>query len=104
MVPFAEMCANLETVIQSEVRQKEKNTVQYHFYVESKKMAEMNLLAKQKQSHRYNKQTFGDQMRGCGSREIQTGTDIYTLLCIQQITHESLLLGTGSSPQGSVVT
>ena len=36
-----------DTVIQSEVRKRKTNTV-YRLYVESRKMAQMNLLAKQK--------------------------------------------------------
>ena len=103
-LPFAETRANLETVTQSEIRQKEQNTVQYHFYAESKQTAEMNLLAKQKQNHRCKKRTFGYQRRGCVNREVQTGTDIYTLLCIQQTTHENLLLSTGDSAPCSAAT
>ena len=41
--------------------------------------------------------------RGCGMNW-DTGTDIYTPLCIQQITNENLLYNTGSSTQYSVVT
>ena len=33
----------------------------YHFYVESKKMIQMNLFTKQKQTHRHRKQTYGYQ-------------------------------------------
>ena len=58
MVPFAEMWMDLEIVIQSEVREKQ---IQYHLYVESRKMVEMNLLAKQKQSHICREQTYGYQ-------------------------------------------
>ena len=36
------------------------------------------------------------------NREI--GIDIYTLLCIKQITNENLLYSTGNSTQGSVMT
>ena len=32
------------------------------------------------------------------------GIDMYTLLCIKQITNENLLYGTGNSTQCSVVT
>ena len=45
-MPFAEMWIDLETVIQSEVSQKEKS--KYHLYVESGKMVQMNLFARQK--------------------------------------------------------
>ena len=39
---------DLETVIQSELRQKEKKIIKYHLYVEPRKMVQMNLSAKQK--------------------------------------------------------
>ena len=47
-MPFAEMWIDPETVIQSEVSKKEKS--KYHLYVESRKMVQMNLFAKQKQT------------------------------------------------------
>ena len=43
IVPFAEMWIDLETIIQSEVSQKEKNK-----YNTTRKMVHMNLFAKQK--------------------------------------------------------
>ena len=46
--PFAEMWTDLETVIQSEVRKRKTNIIQYCPYVESGKMIQMNLFAKQK--------------------------------------------------------
>ena len=48
-VTLAETWMDRETVIQSEISQREKN--KYHIlniYVESKKMAQINLFAKQK--------------------------------------------------------
>ena len=47
---FVETWMGLETVIQSEVSQKEKKTniLKYSLYLESRKMVQMNLLAKQK--------------------------------------------------------
>ena len=49
VAPFAETWMDLETVTQSEVSQKEKtDTIEYRFCVESRKMVEMNLFAKQK--------------------------------------------------------
>ena len=47
-VQFAETWRDAETVLQSEVR-KRKTT--YHLYVESRKMVQMILLAKQEQRH-----------------------------------------------------
>ena len=48
--PFAETWMDLETVIQSEVSQKEKNKycILTHIYVESRKMVQMNRSARQK--------------------------------------------------------
>ena len=39
----------------------------YHSYVESKKVIQMNLFIKQKQTHRHRKQTYGYQ-RGKGGK------------------------------------
>ena len=50
---------NLETVIQSEVSQKEKN--KYRIYVKPRKMVRMNQYAGQKLRHRYREQTYGHQ-------------------------------------------
>ena len=47
---FAEMWIDLETVIQIEVFQKEKNKFHINcLYVDSRKIIQMNLLAKQKE-------------------------------------------------------
>ena len=48
-VPFAEIWVDLEIVIQSRyVRKRKTNVIKYCLYVESRKMAQMNLFAKQK--------------------------------------------------------
>ena len=62
IVPFAEMWIDLETVIQSKVFQKEKN--KYHINclsMDSRKIIQMNLLAKQKERHRCREQMYGYQ-------------------------------------------
>ena len=41
--------------------ERERQISWYHLYVESKKMIEMNLFTKQKQTHRHRKQTYGYQ-------------------------------------------
>ena len=55
----------------------------YCLYVESEKLVQMNLLTKQKQSHRCRKQTYGNwEERGRGiTWEVET--DIYTVLYIK---------------------
>ena len=72
---------DLEFIILNEVRQRRTN-IWYFLYVECKKKEQMNLFAKQKQTHRCRKQTYGYQggkLRG----ETDTGIDIYTLLYIK---------------------
>ena len=61
-------------------------------------MVQMNLSAKQKLRHRRREQTYGCQggKRGGGGMNWEVGTDIYTLLCIKQVTNENLLHSTGN--------
>ena len=47
-VPFAEMWMDLEAVIQSEMSEREKCIINYHIYVDSRKIVQMNLFEKQK--------------------------------------------------------
>ena len=51
IMPFEATWMDLEIITLSEVRQRKTNTI-YHLYVESKKMTQMNLFTKQKQTHR----------------------------------------------------
>ena len=56
----------------------------------------MNRLAGQKQIHRCTEQTYGHQGgkvegEGGGGMNWETGIDIYTLICIKQITNKNLL-------------
>ena len=56
ILPFAATWMDLEHIIVSEVTQTEKDTyICYHLYVESKKIIQINLYAKQKQTHRHRK-------------------------------------------------
>ena len=67
ILPFAAKWMELEIFIVSEVSQTEKtNIIYYYLYVESKKMIQMNLLKKQKQTHRHRKQTYGYQRGNVG--------------------------------------
>ena len=45
------------------------NILWYHFYVESKKMIQMNLLTKQELTHRLQKQMYGYQRRKVQGRD-----------------------------------
>ena len=50
--------------------------------MESRKMVQINLFVKQKQSHRRREQTYGYQGRASGMNP-EIGTDIHALLCIR---------------------
>ena len=56
----------LEPIIQSEVSQKNTNTVYECIYMEFRKMVVMALYARQQQRHRCKEQTFGLCGRRCG--------------------------------------
>ena len=84
MMPFAATWVDLEIIILSEVSQTKTNSI-YHLYMESKKMLQMNLFTKQKQTHRLQKQTYNYQ-KGRGrdkSRVWDLYLYIYILLCIK---------------------
>ena len=78
---FAATWMDLEIVILSEVNQTKTNIIWSHLYVESKKMIQMNLFAKQTPRHR--KQTYGYQGIRGGGINWKTGIDTYTLLYIK---------------------
>ena len=52
---FAVTWMGLEIITLSEVSRRKKNITWYNLYVESKKMIQMNLFIKQKQTHRLRK-------------------------------------------------
>ena len=58
---------DLEIIILSEVRG--KHTIWFHLYVESKKVIQMNLFVKQKQTPDSRKQIYGYQRGKAGGRE-----------------------------------
>ena len=74
------------------------------FYVESRKMVEMNLSAKQKWRHKHREQSHGYQGGRGGGRNWEIGIDIDTLLCIKEIANENLPFSTGDPTQCSVLT
>ena len=60
-MPFAATWIDLEIIIVNEAIQSKTNIIQYHFYVTSKAMIQINLFTKQQQTHRLQKQTQGYQ-------------------------------------------
>ena len=58
---FVQMWMDLESVMQSEVSQTEKDEYHISYTWNLKKRVQMNLFTKQKQSHRCKKQTYGYQ-------------------------------------------
>ena len=62
-MPFAATCMDLEIIILSEGKQRQ---ILYDItYMQNlKKLIQMNLFAKQKQTHRHRKQTYGYQRGG----------------------------------------
>ena len=64
----------------------------------SKKMIQMNLSTKQKESYRNRKETYGYQ-RGMGRTrrdKLESGINRYTLLYIKEVTNKDLLYSTGN--------
>ena len=93
-MPFAATWMDLEIVILSEDTQRE---IWYHLHVESKKMVQINLFTKQKQTHR--KQTYGYQEGRVDRRDGEFGIYMYTLLYLKWITNKDLVYSTGNSAQ-----
>ena len=88
---------HLETVIQSEVSQKEKNKYCVLTHIcGTKKMVQMNQFAGQKLRHRCREQTYGHQAGKVAGwwwwcDELEIGIDMYTLICIKWITNKNVL-------------
>ena len=62
-MPFAATRMDLELIIPSEVSQRKTNT-RYHYMWNLKKIIQMNLLTKQKQTHNHRKQAHGTKGKG----------------------------------------
>ena len=59
---------DLEGIMPSEVRQRKKNTVWYHLYVESTDDNKLVNITEKKQTHRHREQTCGCQGGGGSGR------------------------------------
>ena len=107
-MPSADMWKDLETVIHSEVKsEREKQILLINIFIWNRKLVQMNLLAKQKQTQRWREQTYEYSGYGGGGMNWETVTDIYTLLilCIKESSTTSENLPQHRELcQGSVVT
>ena len=83
---------NLESVIQSEVSQKEKNKYERR-YMESRKMVLMNLLAGQEQRCRHRERAVDTGWEGEGG-QTESGPDIHSPTCRELV---GLQRSTGAS-------
>ena len=101
IMPFAATWMDLEIVILSEASQtqKEKYRMMSLTCGIFKKLIQMNLLTKQKQTHRGRKQTWLPRGRVGGGIVREFGIDMYTLLYLKWITNKDLLYSTGNSAQ-----
>ena len=66
-------------------------------------MIQMNLYTKQKQTHRYRKQTYGYQRGKWEGINEEVGINTYTLLYIKQIPNKDLLYSTGNYTQYFII-
>ena len=79
------MQMNLESVIQSEVSQKEKNKYRIFKYMESRKMVLINLFPSRNRGTDMESGFVDTGWEGEGGTNWEGGTDIYTLPCVKQI-------------------
>ena len=90
IVPFAEMWMDPETVIQSEVSQKEKNKCVLIHIWESRKNGIDELICKaeiEAQTQRTN--VWLPRRKGGSGMDLEVRIDIYTELCMKQIANEN---------------
>ena len=102
----AETWTDLEIITLSEVSLTEKDNYSVISYIWNLIKSDTNeLIYKQKQTHRSCNQIYGYQ-RGHMERMTnqKIGIDIYTLLCIKQITNKDLVYSTRNSTQCLVIT
>ena len=88
----------LELIILNKVSMTNKDKYHDITYMYDSKMIQMNLFAKQKQTHRHRKQTYGYQ------RGKEIGINRYTLIYRKQINNKDLLYSTGNYIQYLIIT
>ena len=103
-VQFAKKWVNLETVIQDEVSQKEKNNYIISLICGIQKNDTNELIHKAETEIQRQRINVWMPSRKGGGVNWETGTDIHTLLCVKQISRKNLLYIIGNCAQGSVVT
>ena len=105
IMPFSEMQVDLETVIQSEISQKEKKHILYNIiYIWNERYGTDELICKaeiETQMQRTNIWTLIGEMGGGMNGKI--GIDVFSLLIlrIKQVTSENLPYSSGNSTQCS---
>ena len=92
---------DLESVILSEVSLTEKKDCMTSLICGIKKeMIQMNLLTKQKETHKLQEQVYGFWGKAWGEAIVRgCGMGMYTLLHLKWITNKDLLYSTGNSAQ-----
>ena len=98
---FAATWMDLEIIISSEVRQKEKYCdITYIWNL--KKMIQINLFTKQKQTHRHRKKTYCYQRGWVRETNQEFGINIYNLLYLKWV-NKGFLYSTGNYPQCFII-
>ena len=75
-IPFATTWMDWESIMLSEINQRKTNTIQYHLYVESKKIEKLVNITKKKYTHWYMQRTKSWLPEGSGersSKEVREG-------------------------------
>ena len=103
---FVETWMYLETVIQSEVSQKEKNKYRIltHICGIQKNGTDEPISKGEVETQTQITDVWTPRGEKGGGMYWEIGIDIYTVLCIKQITNENLLYSTGNSTPCSVET
>ena len=105
-MPFAETWMDLETIIQDEVSQKEKTRycISMHICGIYKSGTDEPICKAEIETQTQRTNTWTPRGKKRSGMNWEIGTDMYTPLCIKQITNENLLYTSGNSTQCSVVT
>ena len=90
IMPFVATWMDLEIIIVSEINQRKTN-IPYHLYIASKKMIQLNLFTKQKQTQSLRMELMVTSEEGSGvGRDWEFGSNMYTLY-LKYITNKDVL-------------